>query len=74
MEERDGVFWRGNRSTRSEAARPQGLVLSFYGHEKPSKRRREAASGSAVGSRGQKCLGKVKEEGTKKMVSATTIS
>lgn len=89
MGARDGVFWKGGREkdgvswkkrvrkdgrTRRETARPQGLFLSFYGHEKRRRRRREAASGSAVGSRGQKCLGKLKEEGTKKMMSATRIS
>lgn len=39
--------------TKRETARPQGLGLSFYGHDK-LRRRREAASGAAVGSRGQR--------------------
>lgn len=41
--------------TKRETARPQGPVLSFYGHVKLRRRRTDAASGAAaaVGSRGQ---------------------
>lgn len=44
------------RGTKREIARPQGLVLSFYGYDKRRRRRRrrEAASGAAVGSGGQR--------------------
>lgn len=63
--ERDRVLWKNpvrmDGRARGKRERPQGLFLSFYGHEKQrKKRRREATSGSAVGSTRQKSMEKWK--------------
>lgn len=69
---KDGVSWKRRARkkdvrTKRETTRPQGLLLSFYGHDKWRSKRRRAASGAAVGTEGgrRSSLGKkvTKEEG-----------
>lgn len=79
---KDGVSWKRRARkkdvrTKRETTRPQGLLLSFYGHDKWRSKRRRAASGAAVGTEGgrRSSLGKRlrRKREKKKMVIPATL-